>query len=141
MKLSGQNRHLKWKHTISRVLALFFVLYVFADITVLQAYCGNEMVGIPPYAQQIQIKQKNKKIDSPTIADASSPFRQEQTPDLPVSEDSCFCCCSHTTISFNSIQSVGREILPAKQPTSNFSENRLTSNSHLPQLYQPPKFA
>lgn len=143
MKLSGQNQHLKWQRTISRVLALFFVLYALADITVLQVYCGNEMVGIPPYAQQIQIKQKIKKANSLTVAvaDSSSSSRQEQTPDLPVSEESCFCCCSHTTIGFNSIQSVVREILPTKQSKSNFAENRLKSNSHLPQLYQPPKFA
>jgi len=56
MKLSAQNRHLNWKGAFSRLLALFFVLYAGADITVLQAYCGNEMVGIPPYAQQIQMK-------------------------------------------------------------------------------------
>ena len=141
MKLFGQNQQLKWKRTISYVLALFFVVYAFADITVLQVYCGNEMVGIPPYAQQIQIKQKSKKTNSSTVADSSSSSRQEQTPDLPVSEESCFCCCSHTTIGFNSIQSVVLEILPTKQSKSNFSENRLKSNSHLPQLYQPPKFA
>ena len=143
MKLFGQNQHLKWKRTISRVLALFFVIYACADITVLQVYCGNEMVGIPPYAQQIQIKQKIKKTNSPTVAVAgsSSSSRQEQTPDLPTSEESCFCCCSHTTIGYNSIQSVVLEILPTKQSKSNFSENRLKSNSHLPQLYQPPKFA
>jgi hypothetical protein len=143
MKLSGQNQHLKWKRAISRVLALFFVLYALADITVLQVYCGNETVGIPPYAQQIQIKQKNKKTNSLTfaVADSSSSSRQEHTPDLPASEESCFCCCSHITIGFNFIQSVVPEILPTKQSKSNFSENRLQSNSHLPQLYQPPKFA
>ncbi len=61
MKLFGQHQQLKWKRTISRVLALFFVFYDFADITVLQVYCGNEMVGIPSYTQQIQTKKKNKK--------------------------------------------------------------------------------
>ncbi len=140
MELQRQNQPLKWKRAISRVLALFFVLYALADITVLQAYCGNEMVGIPPYAQQIQMKQKIKKIDSPTFADSSNSSRQEQPPDLPTSEESCFCCCSHTTIGFNSLQSVVSEILPTKQSKPNFSENRLKSNSHLPQLYQPPKF-
>ena len=140
MKLSAQNRHLNWKGAFSRLLALFFVLYAGANITVLQAYCGNEMVGIPPYAQQTQMKQKIKKIDSPTFADFSNSSRQEQPPDLPTSEESCFCCCSHTTIGFNSLQSVVSEILPTKQSKPNFSENRLKSNSHLPQLYQPPKF-
>lgn len=137
MKLIELKEQANWK----RIIALFFVLYAFADITVLQVYCGNEMVGIPPYAQQIQIKQKYKKINSSTVADSSNSSRQEQTPDLPVSEESCFCCCSHTVIAFNSIQSIVSEILPTKQSQSNFSENRLKSNSHLPQLYQPPKLA
>ncbi len=143
MKVSEQNQHLKWKRTISRLIALFFVLYAFADITILQVYCGNEMVGIPPYAQQIQIKQKSQKTNRSTIAaaDSSSSSRQEQMPDLPVSEESCFCCCSHSTIGFNSIESVAPEILPTKQSKSNFSVNRRKSNSHLPQFFQPPKFA
>ena len=140
MKLSGQNQHLKWKRTISRVLALFFVLYVFADITVLQVYCGNETVGIPAYAQQIQKNQKSKKTDSPTVAAFSSSSQQEQTPELPASEESCFCCCSHIVIGLYFIKSVVPEMLPAQQSKSNFSENQLKSNSHLSQLYQPPKF-
>lgn len=36
------------KRTISKCVTLLFVIYAFADISVLQAYCGNEAVGIPP---------------------------------------------------------------------------------------------
>ncbi len=143
MKRNKGNRQLNWKCMASRLVALFFVLYALADLTVLQEYCGNETLGIPSYAQQIQAK--NRMVDnttnSQTVLFSSSSSHEEQTPESPASDEECFCCCSHTTLSFNPIKSVVREISTIKQSESNFSENRLKSDSHLPQLYQPPKFA
>jgi hypothetical protein len=119
------------------------VLYALADVTVLQEYCGNETLGIPSYAQQIQAMNRkvDKTIDSQIVYIGSQPSQEEQTPELPASDEECFFCCSHTTLGFNPIKSVVRVISFAKQSESNFSENRLKSDSHLPQLYQPPKFA
>ncbi len=37
-----------FKRIIIQCVAILFVMYAFADISVLQAYCGNEAVGIPP---------------------------------------------------------------------------------------------
>src|SRR5215204_3010357 len=34
--------------TTTRLLALFILLYAIADISVLQVYCGNDALGIPP---------------------------------------------------------------------------------------------
>ncbi len=143
MERNELNRQLDWKCIASRLVALFFVLYVLADVTVLQEYCGNEALGIPSYAQQIQAKNRmvDKTTDSQTVSFYSSSSHEEQTPESPASDEECFCCCSHTTLSFNPIKSVVREISPAKQSESNFSENSLMSDSHLPQLYLPPKFA
>jgi len=143
MKGNGHNRQSNWKCIASRLIALFFVLYAFADVTVLQEYCGNETLGIPSYARQIQVK--NKTVDNTTNSQivyvASHLPQEEQTPESPASDEECFCCCSHTTLSFNSINSVVREISTTPQSESNFFENSLKSDSHLPQLYQPPKFA
>lgn len=143
MKRNERNRQLNWKLIASRLVAFFFVLYALADVTVLQEYCGNETVGIPSYAQQIQAKNRtvDKMTDSQTVSFYSSSSHEEQTPESPASDEECFCCCSHTILNFNFVKFVAREISPTKQSESNFSENRLKSDSHLPQLYQPPKFA
>ena len=143
MKRNELNRQSNWKCIASRLIALFFVLYALADVTVLQEYCGNETLGIPSYAQQIQAKNRmvDKTIDSQTVSFYSNSSNEEQTPESPASNEECFCCCSHTILNFNFVKLVLREISPTKQSESNFSENRLKSDSHLPQLYQPPKFA
>jgi len=143
MRRNKRNRQLNWKCTASRLVALFFVLYALADLTVLQEYCGNETLGIPSYAQQIQAKNRiaDSTTNSQTVSFSSSPSHEEQTPESPASDEECFCCCSHTTLSFNPIKLVEREFSLTKKSESNFSENRLKSDSHLPQLYQPPKFA
>ena len=143
MKHNKRNRQSNWKRKTSRLVAFFFVLYAFADVTVLQEYCGNETLGIPSYAQQIQAKNRaiDKTTDSKTAYVGSHSSQEEQTPESPASDEECFCCCSHTTLSFNPIKLVVRETSLIKQSESNFSEHRLKSDSHLPQLYQPPKFA
>lgn len=134
---------LNWKRRAARILAAFFVLYALADVTVLQEYCGNETLGIPSYAQQIQAKNRviDNTTDSQIVYVGSHSSKEGQTPELPASDEECFCCCSHNALSFNPIKSVVREISTIKQLESNFSENCLKSDSHLLQLYQPPKFA
>lgn len=143
MKLNKQKSQLSWKRGISRFVTLFFVLYAFADITVLQEYCGNEALGIPSYARQVEVKNRrvDKTTESQIVFVSSHSSEDKQTPEPPASDEECFCCCSHTTLGFNPIKSVVREISSAKQSESNFSENRLNSDSHLSQLYEPPKFA
>ena len=136
-------KQFNWKRSLCRFVALFFVIYAFADMTVLQGYCGNESLGIPPYARQLQAKNRQpEKTSKSQITSAVSQLSPaEQTPDAPVSYEECFCCCSHTTISFNYVKSVVRESLLIKQSEPNFPVHNLQSDSHLVQLYQPPKFA
>jgi hypothetical protein len=134
----------------TQLLAALFVLYAFADISVLQVYSGNETVGIPSYAQQLQIEKQKSKLTENTensvgakpAADSSGSSQERQTPIPHSSEENCFGCCSHILLGFNLAQSIAREILPTKITASNFFDHdRLQSDSHLQQLYQPPKFA
>jgi hypothetical protein len=122
------------------------VIYAFADVTVLQAYCGNETVGIPTYGQQI--KTKNRAVDNnemrsfskKSLSTGSLSSHEEQIPDSPASEEDCFCCCSHMLLGFNFVRPFTPKLV-VKKSFSNFSLKYLRSNSHLPLFYQPPKFA
>lgn len=146
MQTYRQNPTATWKRRAAQALALLLVLYAFADMTVLQAYCGNEAVGIPSYARQLQMeKQTSRKLQDSsgekvvtTLSELSQP---EQAPDAPVSDEECFCCCSHTLHGFNPVETIRREISPETAFGSNFSDKSLLSDSHLLLLYQPPKFA
>lgn len=40
--------NIKLRSKIVSLVAFLFVIYAIADVSVLQAYCGNEAVGIPP---------------------------------------------------------------------------------------------
>lgn len=147
MEKSGQNLTAKLRKRVIQITALLFMLYAFADITVLQAYCGNETVGIPSYARQLHLeKQISRKTqsssDEKVVTTFSQLSHQEQSPDAPDSDEECFCCCSHTLHGFNPVKTIKREISPAQATFgSNFSGKSLLSDSHLPLLYQPPKFA
>ena len=138
-----------WRRA-THLFAALFVLYALADVSVLQVYSGNETVGIPSYAQQIQIeKQKNNRAENAENSVGAQIFAafpgsssEEQPPAPHSSEENCFGCCSHILLGFNVAELIARELLPAKIIVSNFSiHQRLQSDSHLRQLYQPPKFA
>lgn len=127
---------------IVKILAVFFVLYALADISVLQQYCGNETIGIPSYAEQIRAEKR--KIETAINTQAafinSDSFPPEQTPDSPESEDDCFCCCSHTLLGFSPMKSY-TPILVIQESHSNFSLRHQHSSTHLRLDYQPPKLA
>jgi hypothetical protein len=131
----------------TQLLAAFFVLFAFADVSVMQAYSGNETVGILTFARQLQIeKLKSKKTGAPVVALAATNLSgspsEQLPPDPHSSEENCFGCCSHVLLGFSLAESIEREVLPTKITASNFSDReRPQSDSHLQQLYQPPKSA
>ena len=137
MKLFRQKKHFDLRRDFSRFVAFLFLLYAFADLSVLQEYCGNENLGIPSYAQQVQAKNDILQ----TVADISPTSHQEQTPDVPVGDEECFCCCSHTLLGFNCATINSAKVLALKKSASNFSLKHRQTETHLSQLYQPPKFA
>lgn len=146
MEPSKQKSQSDWKRVASRLLALLFVIYAFADISVLQAYCGNEAVGIPPYAQQIQNNHRNQEtvnsVSVRTVSDASQSSHEDDAPNLPTGDEECFCCCPHTLLGLNLRESVRQTILSVKpQSTANFSLKHLRSDNHLTELFRPPRVA
>lgn len=128
-----------------KFLAAFFVLYALLDISVLQVYCGNEAIGIPPAAVLATLETGTQKDHGPANEEGSVGISKttEDSPsnDIPVREDACFCCCSHTTPAavFSETGTVRQAAAPASAP--NFSLRHLHPDSHPSAHYQPPKFS
>jgi len=141
MKPDGCSVGLVWKRRIVTLLAAFFVLYAILDISVLQAYCGNEALGIPPYAAQLRLdgeRSRQSSVREKGIAGVSQSPDEKPTNDTPISDDACFCCCSHTTLAVKLFAPVAKrpDALPSE---ANFSKKNLHPDSHPSPHYQPPK--
>lgn len=137
-----------WRRA-TQLLAALFVLYALADVSILQDYSGNETIGIPSLAQQ-QLQTKNQDIqptaagentpDAAWVAGNSGASQEDQIPSQHSSEESCFGCCSHILLSFNLSGAITREVLLGKITAPDFFNHQdPPSDSHLRQLFQPPK--
>lgn len=143
MRNTENNSILIWRRRAARLLAVFFVLYAIADISVLQQYCGNEALGIPPYTGQVEAV--NQKIndasgDLLTGSAMSCSSHEEDRPDSPRTEEGCFGCCSHILIGLRATAARSQKSA-VKNSAANFSAKHLQSDRHLPRYYQPPKSA
>lgn len=119
------------------------MLYAVLDISVLQAYCGNETLGIPPYAAELKLERKSS--GAAALAEvyvvASQTSGDEESNDTPISEDACFCCCSHTTVTVNLLVPYAKRPVSSLVSAPNFSPKNLHPDSHPSRHYQPPKFS
>ncbi|MBE7516658.1 MAG: hypothetical protein HS105_08645 [Chloracidobacterium sp.] len=137
----------KVRPTAVRLLAVFFVLYVLADVSVLQLYCGNEALGIPPAdhiavlsdtadsvsADVTTFSEKETKFDT---LDTSSPFPSE----LPEHVDAeCFGGCSHIVVPLIVIDletaATIKEYCVLEMQYDQYEPSRVSP------LTQPPQFA
>lgn len=143
MELHRNTNGLVWKRRTVILLAAFFVLYAVLDISVLQAYCGNETLGIPPYAAQLRLESERSKSVSgeDAFAGVSHSSDEEPSNETPSSDDACFCCCSHTTLAVNLLAPVTKRPANRVASTSNFPNKDLHSDSHPSPHYQPPKLS
>lgn len=75
---------------VVRVIAILFLVYTGADLTVPE-FCAEEM-GIAPFAQATSSTGIGS---SPAfVTDASEP-RQDPPSEPTHSDEDCFCCCAH----------------------------------------------
>jgi hypothetical protein len=130
-----------FKRTIIKCVALLFVIYVFADITVLQAYCGNEAIGIPPAHHLSAQNNESQKVDnnvSINNQNYSQPSNQESEQDC--NDDCCFCCSSHITLGYFAFEPRVTVFAKNNSLHSSFHENK-HSYSALNSLFRPPRIA
>lgn len=125
-------------------IAVLFVLYAAADITVLQAYCGNEALGIPPASkilakqqQQEEAARRDKQFAASNDAGLNGQHAPGEEPESE-SDDECFCCCPHIATAFSAY------LRPLKigafyRAGFSFFPKFLHSESHLESFYRPPR--
>ena len=68
------------KRSVIRTVAVFFVMYALADVTVLQVYCGNEFVGVPPEHHSSHHKSEFAHVPAEACSD-SDQVGCQQAPD------------------------------------------------------------
>lgn len=145
MDTTDSKLRVRIKKTAIKVLAAFFVIYALADVSVLQAYCGNESLGIPP-ADHLT-KSKSKVDDASAAAHHCSADRAEinhvsvsssPSPEAPCEGDpECFGSCAHIAIPFAFIEFRETPILPKDAKIDSY-QNRYNPSDLTP-LFQPPK--
>lgn len=129
---------------LSVLVAVLLVLYAFADVTVLQAYCGNETVGIPPASKIAAVERSAARHKAAQTTAGASMSKQQPQPgddqnsDAPGGDDECFCCCPHVvTASFNFVPLSAATVV-YHQSYSSFPKF-LHSDSHLGSCFRPPR--
>lgn len=110
MKRNERNRQSNRKYTALRLIALFFRAVCACRCCRFARMLRNETFDIPSYAQQISAEgRKAEAVDNTQTAFKNSDSsKQEQTPDLPDSEEDCFCYCSYILLGFSPNKSIRR---------------------------------
>jgi hypothetical protein len=135
MKLETRKKTAKnW----TRILSLFFLLYALSDVSVLQVYCGNEALGIPP---DHHISDSGHHASE--TRDAPCKAGQSSCKNIPNDHDydhqhQCFCW-QQATVPYYSFELSSAAKIAAEPPTV-FHEVRHT-NSAISYLFRPPKTA
>ena len=109
MVVNRSKSQIRLRNKLTSLVAFLFVLYAVADVSVLQAYCGNEAVGIPPAhhftktARDPDSRSATKSIQTRLQSDGEP--RQGNDPTQDCDDDTCFCCCSHVIAGYFAIPS------------------------------------
>ena len=121
-----------------RLLALFFLLYALSDGTVLQAYNGNEALGIPPDHHMFDSGHHASQTSEPPCTTGQTDC--EQTPDHPdYDHQHQSFCWQQVGVAYYSFELDSAVKLANAQPTNFYEE--LHSNSAISYLFRPPRTA
>jgi len=137
-----ETRSLIRKAAINAV-ALLLVLYVLADVSVLQIVHGNEVVGIPARHHLVDDDGCNSLISQPgSKSESQASFRRadsHQSDEGCFGGDECLASCSHIVVSYFHFASTS--LLEAWN-TSLIIANEDTAPKSLPSdIFHPPQFA
>lgn len=127
----------KWRHKLTSLVALFFVVYALADVSILQVYCGNEAVGIPPLhhsAAQADHIISGEQHTCSAFADSDC----KQIPDDHEYDHQHECFCSqHAVVGFYFLgPSTASVFVNSGPPVFYESTHSISSLTH---LFRPPQ--
>lgn len=130
------------KRGLSRLLVLFLVIYAIGDATVLQVYCGNETVGIPPahHTKGLQAKATHQCANHTEKHSPSSVSNNDHHSNEQESNENCndeCLSCSHILVGFFAIgKSLYTDQISLSTPINYESKH---PNSLLSGLFRPPQ--
>lgn len=87
---------------LRQIIALFFLLFVLTDLTVVDVLfperCGGDMFGLQDAAQAMSVSSTDDGV-LPSHFESLSPTSDNQPSTLPATDDRCcFCCCTHVLL-------------------------------------------
>lgn len=123
----------------TQLLALFILVYAMADVSVLQAFCGNESLGIPPDHHSASLTNDSAQSGHETCSESKKAECQR----LPDDEDydhshQCFCWQQIVVGSFRFDSALITELIETCRPSSH--ENK-RPDSDLQTFFRPPRSA
>jgi len=95
--LSRSKSQIRFRNRLTSLVALLFVLYAIADVSVLQAYCGNEALGIPPAHHVSESPNSTSHADQANYF-ISADHHQQQSDDEHDYDHQHECFCWHQTV-------------------------------------------
>lgn len=131
------------KRRLTSLVALLFVIYALADVSILQAYCGNEAVGIPPAHHISNSASTTKDYENRNFAssrtDSGEKSRQNGSPNQDCTDEACFCCCSHVIPGYFVFPSTKMMCISRECRQSSYTSRH--TNSNLTYFFRPPRIS
>lgn len=124
-------------------MAAFFITYALADVSVLQAYCGNETLGIPPadHVASTESDQNDANViavagqDKTSVPSVSSSTLGMEKP--CEGDEECFGSCSHIVVPVSFVSFIEVPDPPSRKVVLPFADRYVQSDLTSP--FQPPK--
>lgn len=133
---SRSKSQIKLRNRITSLVAFLFVIYALADVSVLQAYCGNEALGIPP-AHHV-----SEDIDPTSYAEhgnyVTATSEQPQSPDEHEYDHQHECFCWHQTVVVSYRFSHSKVIAKLQSQSPDFHTSR-HKDTDLNNHFRPPQ--
>ena len=132
------------KKAVIYLVALFFVLYVLADVSVLQAVHGSEVMGIPPAHHSADMSgnkpgEVSRESDRKDQLSFSKADEHGDANEDCNDDDNCLAGCSHIVVSYFVFAS--RSTVEIKQNQNILRHENTIPMSEPSDIFHPPKTA
>ena len=133
---SQSRSQIKLTNRVTSLVAFLFVIYALADVSVLQIYCGNEALGIPPshhVTDDVNLASYAELGNFVTVADSDRPRSPEHEYDH---QHECFCWHQTLVVSYRFSHSKVTAKSQSQSPDIHTSRHKATD---LDIHFRPPQ--